>query len=192
MEHSLQGSELEQDSHVQSFAATLLHVIYSGTPEPLPFDGFVDSVWPMYCKVLESQSEYYLSTDELLYLYKCADVNVIISENRNGAYYALATHVPFPNKRIVHTSVKNAELHFERLMSVSEYKMLLQHKSNEPEPPVYNTDYYNLLTNNKPPELETEPHGCAKAGEPEAPSKSNDMPPVYEAEVEAPSEPGTI
>ena len=59
VEHSLQGSGLGQDRHVQSFAATLLHAIYSATPEPLPFDGFADSVWPMYCKVLESQSEYY-------------------------------------------------------------------------------------------------------------------------------------
>ena len=70
--------------------------------------------------------------------------------------------------------------------------MLLQHIPNEPEPPVYNTVFYNLLTNNKPPELETEPHGCSKAGEPETLSESNDMPSVYEPEVEAPSEPGTL
>ena len=106
----------------------MLPAIYAGRPEPVPFDGFVDSVWPMYCKVLESQSEYYLSTGELLGLCKCADVSVIISENRDGAYYALATHLPFPEK-IVHTSIKNAELHFERLISASEYKMLLQRTS---------------------------------------------------------------
>ena len=101
----------------------MLHARYAGRPEPVAFDGFADSVWPMYCKVLKSRSDYYLSTDELLCLCKCADANVIINENRNAAYYALATHVPFPNKRIVHTSAKNARLHFERLMSASEYKM---------------------------------------------------------------------
>ena len=49
-----------------------------------------------------------------------------------------------------------------------------------------------ILMNNEPSELETEPHGCAKAGEPETLSESNNMPPVYEPEVEAPSEPGTL